>query len=81
MKALIAMGVELQPKAADGASPLHLAADSGQVETVAVLVQLGADVNSVREATPTHQGSWEACCGFRPGLCQCRFRVGLYWPV
>src|SRR3974377_213134 len=55
VKALLAKGVGVNAKAADGATALSFAADKGHVEVVKVLLAHNADVNvkdSFYNATP-----------------------------
>jgi ankyrin repeat protein len=60
VRLLVAAGVNLE-KLENGMSPLHLAAGNGQVETVKVLVELGADKNAHTAGgmTPLHMAAVE----------------------
>jgi ankyrin repeat protein len=43
VRVLVEVGAEVEASAADGATPLHVAANHGHVAVVKTLVELGAD--------------------------------------
>ena len=62
IKTLLALGTDVDSRTfgGDQASALHMASATGQVDTVKFLIQEGANVNIVNEAsqTPLHYAAW-----------------------